>query len=442
MNRAIGIVRVSETGGRNGDRFHSPAEQQERIEQVCKREGLELIDVVSELDVSGRKPLNQRRGLTAAVEAVESGQATVIAAAYFDRLFRSLSTQAEVIQRVEAVGGRVLAVDVGHITSASAAQWLSSTMIGAVAEYYSRSVGERLTGTQARCVARGVAPFPLPPGYRRRDDGVAEPDERAQVVVEAWRMRAAGASMPVIRRWLAEQDVRMSLGGLTRLLSNRFYLGELYYRRDGIEPNLTAHEPIIDRDLFERVQRTKGTLRGRTSKSPHLLARLEVLRCGSCGGRMSVTSKSGGVHPFYRCTASDCDRRMTISASVAEEKVWNEVRDAMRDAQGRASMAESAQEAISRLSRAQGALDTALRVFELTGAQNESAAVEKITGLVAARDAAQTEVDRIGPEMEFTTDPEDLSFDRRRQAIKLAARSATVAAGGRGADRITVDLRL
>jgi hypothetical protein len=43
--RAVGIVRVSRTGGREGERFVSPAEQRERIEAACERDGLQLVAV-------------------------------------------------------------------------------------------------------------------------------------------------------------------------------------------------------------------------------------------------------------------------------------------------------------------------------------------------------------------------------------------------------------
>src|SRR5262249_20312216 len=131
QRRAVGIVRVSRTNGREGERFVSPEEQRERIEATCARDGLKLVAVHEELDVSGGKTLAKRPGLSAAVEAVERGKADVIAAAYFDRLFRSLHTQSEVIDRVERAGGQVLAVDVGRVTNGSAGQWLSGTMLGA-----------------------------------------------------------------------------------------------------------------------------------------------------------------------------------------------------------------------------------------------------------------------------------------------------------------------
>src|SRR5262245_23164373 len=61
--RAIGIVRVSETNGRKGQSFASPAEQRERVKDACKRDKLRLVKTIEELDVSGGTPLERRDGL-------------------------------------------------------------------------------------------------------------------------------------------------------------------------------------------------------------------------------------------------------------------------------------------------------------------------------------------------------------------------------------------
>lgn len=168
MKRAIGIVRVSRVAGREGESFASPGEQRERLEAACERDGLQLVRVEEELDVSGGTPLARRTGLRSAIEAVEAGEAKVVVAAYFDRLVRSLAVQAEVVRRVEAAGGSVLALDVGQVTEGTAGQWLSGTMLGAVAEYQRRTTAERSREAQRRAVARGAAPLAnIPPGYRR-----------------------------------------------------------------------------------------------------------------------------------------------------------------------------------------------------------------------------------------------------------------------------------
>jgi hypothetical protein len=54
--RAIGIIRVSQVKGREGERFVSPAEQRQRIEAACDRDGMALVAIHEELDVSGGGP--------------------------------------------------------------------------------------------------------------------------------------------------------------------------------------------------------------------------------------------------------------------------------------------------------------------------------------------------------------------------------------------------
>ena len=129
VRRALGIVRVSRVGDREGESFGSPSEQTKRIEDACERENLQLIDVIREMDVSGGTPLEKRKGLREAVERVEAGEADVIVVAYLDRLVRSYRVQAEVVERIKAAGGAVLAVDVGQLTNGSAGRWLSAGML-------------------------------------------------------------------------------------------------------------------------------------------------------------------------------------------------------------------------------------------------------------------------------------------------------------------------
>ena len=108
QRRAIGIVRVSQVNGREGDSFASPQEQRERVEAACQRDDLLLVETLTELDVSGGTHLHQRKGLCHAVEAVEHGDADVIVAAYFDRLVRSLRVQDQLVSASKRRAARCL----------------------------------------------------------------------------------------------------------------------------------------------------------------------------------------------------------------------------------------------------------------------------------------------------------------------------------------------
>ena len=155
-------------------------------------------------------------------------------------------------------------------------------MMGAFAEYYRRSVGERTAEAQASAVARGVCPFPdVPPGLEPGKDGRLVSTAEAPVVVKAFEMRAEGATIKDIRAFLGEQAIERSYHGVQSMLSSRLYLGEIHF---GKLVNTEAHDAIVPRDLFDRVQRNKVP-RGPRPKSDRLLARLGVLHCDE-GARM------------------------------------------------------------------------------------------------------------------------------------------------------------
>ena len=443
--RAIGIVRVSQVNGRTGESFASPAEQADRIRAACARDGLRLVRIVDELDVSGGAPLDQRPGLGPAVRAVESGEADVIVGAYFDRLFRSLGAQGEAVERVERAGGHVLAVDVGRVTNGSAGQWLSGTMIGAVSEYQRRTAAERSREAQARAIARGVAPWPnIPPGYARGADGRLVVDEvTAAVVSQAFALRADSATIAEVRAHLAANGIKRSYHGVTALLASRVVLGEIHFGDH--ESNLNAHPAIVDRDTWLAVQRATVP-RGRKPKSDRLLARLGVLRCASCGGRMVVGTQTsrGRSYPFYRCghVREDCADRVTVSAELIERVVVEAVKEALADVEGRASAASNTREAAAVLHVAQAALDAAIRAF--AGMEDEAAARERLLELRAARDEAQERVDQLGGDgaglvINAVDDWDRLTIDAQRALIRVTVERVLVAPG-RGADRVTIQL--
>lgn len=439
MRRAIGIVRVSRAAGREGESFVSPVEQRLRIEDACKRDGIELVAVHEEIDVSGGTPLNRREGLRAAVESVEAGEAEVVVVAYFDRLVRSLRVQGEVVQRVESAGGRVLALDVGEVSEATAAQWLSGTMLGAVAEYYRRSAGERISESQAKAVARGVPPWPsVCPGYRRREDQRWEPDPvTAPVVAEAFAMRAEGVSIARVRDHLTAHGIERSYHGVQALLGSRLVLGELHF---GKHSNLEAFEPIVSREVFERVQRVK-VLRGRRSSSDRLLARLGVLRCETCGARMVVGSSNHSRYWIYRCPPiNDCPSRPTIGAEMVEGLVVERTREALRGRKGRASAERTWQDALRARDAAQDALDAAIAVI---GDWRDASAVERLGELRAERDRAQEHLDGLGGLRAAVVVDADADWERLTVAERRGLIAATLrayVAPGRGLGRVRVEL--
>jgi Resolvase, N terminal domain/Recombinase zinc beta ribbon domain/Recombinase len=340
--------------------------------------------------------------------------------AYFDRLVRSLKVQMEVIERVERAGGEIFALDHGKLTNGTAAQRLSTNMLGSVFQYFAEITGEKVTAAQARAVARGVYPHPrIPVGYMRGQDGVLVVDPAAaKVVVQAFTRRDRGASLVQIQAWLAEHGIERALSGVAWMLRSRMYLGEIHF---GELHNPHAHESIVkDRGLFERVQR-RTVSRGRQAKSERLLARLEVLRCGTCGSRMVINSDSGS----YRCgdaSANRCRRRAAVNADRVEAMVMDAVRaySATADAHPRASRKRQIREADEAIERASADLDDTIRQLGELGLLGRPASQETLAKLTTALDDAYTVRARLGDGGK--TDvirPDDI--DKLREAAKRLA---------------------
>src|SRR5205823_3093537 len=217
----------------------------------------------------------------------------------------------------------------------------------------------------------------------------------AKVVVQAFERRDRGASLVEIQALLAENGIERALSGVAWMLRSRMYLGEIHF---GALHNTRAHAPIVkDRALFERVQR-RTVSRGRQAKSERLLARLGVLRCGTCGSRMVINSDSGS----YRCgdtSANRCRRRAAVKADRVEEMVLDAVRAysaATADAPRRASRRQQIREADAAIERANADLDDTIRQLGELGLLGRPASQETLEKLAKTLDDAHAARARLG----------------------------------------------
>jgi DNA invertase Pin-like site-specific DNA recombinase len=444
--RAIGVGRISVTGDRDPEHIHSMKVQRAAMQELADREGWELLDVCEEPDVSGNAMLADRPGLSRAVAAVQTGAADVIVAATTERLWWNLEVRAQALRLIEGEGGEVWSADEARLSNATAADEFSGGVRLQADRFSRRQNAEKSRAAVQRAISQGIVPWPnIPPALDRTEHGGVVPNGDAGTVLEAFRLRADGATIAAVRVFLAEHGIPLSYRGVQSMLRDRLYLGEIHFGTH--EPNLSAHTAIVDRELWGRAQRVVVP-RGRRAKSDRLLARLDVLRCASCGARMVVGTQTqrGRCYPFYRCSRvrEDCSRRVTISAEMVEELVVAEVRRALADVEGRASVEDNAREAEAELERAEANLKTAIRAFTAAEVEDEQATVERLAELRAIRDGARERVDRHSGSsralvLSADRDWDRLSLDARRALIRATVAEVRVAPG-RGAERVTVKL--
>jgi DNA invertase Pin-like site-specific DNA recombinase len=340
----VGIVRVSSTRRRTGDSFISPQLQVEGMREWIERHpDYRLPDelILEEYDVSGARPLAQRPGLSRALELIEDGAADGVIGVRLDRIARSPEVWGELQRRVRAVGGVIVAPHHGGIRGDLPEEELLDDVSQSFAKYEVTRARRVFKLARERAIERGVAVFTEPAGYDKISEdgdprgpkGSLVPNEDAAAVHEAFRLRAAGSSYNEIARFLDEHNVRTrsrrarhsdcwSRTGVTRLLSNRTYLGEL---QAGGLVNAHAHQAIVDEATFLTAQRPFPSYNGRESRHGFWLSK--VTRCAGCGGALvgSHVKPKDVSYPIYRCTTRGCSAPATISArrleTFAEERL-------------------------------------------------------------------------------------------------------------------------
>lgn len=321
--RAIGYVRVSRVGGRAGESFIAPDVQREAIASKVAAAGLELVALEEDFDASGRT--NERPGFVRALEAVERGEASVIVVARLTRFARSVSGTMRALDRLEAAGGRLIACDV-DVDATTPAGRLTRTILASIAEFESELIRENWSTAQAHAIERGVKISNRANiGYRFDEAHRLEVDaDAAELVVELFERRAAGASLSELERLTADRGRTIPRYFLRRLLSNRVYLGESSF---GELVNLEAHPAIVSPALFDAVQGRQARAElERRRYDPAVRSLLAgIARCATCDHKMRRSPSGQKRIGVYGCRNRECPSKATITEAHLDEFVTAQV---------------------------------------------------------------------------------------------------------------------
>lgn len=146
----VGYIRVSTD--EQGVSGLGLAAQRSAIEAEVERRGWRLV-AIHEDTLSG-KSLN-RPGVSAALAAVERGEAAALVVAKLDRLSRSLVDFAGLMARAQAAGWNLVALDLGIDLSTAAGEFMAAVMASA-AQWERRIIGQRTKDALAVKRASGV----------------------------------------------------------------------------------------------------------------------------------------------------------------------------------------------------------------------------------------------------------------------------------------------
>lgn len=170
--QAVSYVRVSGKGQADGD---GPERQRQAISRFAKSSRLSLAEEFNDLGVSGAAELEDRPGLAALLDRLESNGVRIVLVESADRLARGLMVQEVVLDRFARIGARVLTADGTDLTVADAdpARLLIRQVLGAVSEFEKRVLVLKLRAARKRKRARGERVEGVKPyGHRPAENAV------------------------------------------------------------------------------------------------------------------------------------------------------------------------------------------------------------------------------------------------------------------------------
>lgn len=172
-------------------------------------------------------------------------------------------------------------------------------------------------GIRAKC-EMGWRPGTAPLGYINRSFGGVNdiiPDpERSDIITEMFYKAADGWSGRKLKVWLDKTGVitrtgkQVPVSSILAMLVNPFYYGEFQYPEGPNEPWYKgAHKPLVTKDLFDKVQKTRGVWKGVWGSKEFMFK--GQFRCGKCGtliiGQEKYKKQKDGSfkrHVYYTCT--------------------------------------------------------------------------------------------------------------------------------------------
>jgi DNA invertase Pin-like site-specific DNA recombinase len=274
----------------------------------------------------------ERPALTRLLADIEARKIDTVVVYKVDRLTRSLTGFARLIELFEANGVSFVSVTQSFNTTTSMGR-LTLNVLLSFAQFEREVAGERIRDKVAASKKKGIwVGGVVPLGYRL--DGrklIIDEAEAATVRMIFERYLQLGGLTPLLtelhqrgittrRRTLSTGKtvggIPLGRGALGYLLKNRMYVGELNHR-DQSYPG--EHQPIIDRQLFDAVQAKQIENR---AVAQHKQAASEALLMGRIfddrGNRMTPThSRKNGARYRYYTSRALADGRKDEAGTVA-----------------------------------------------------------------------------------------------------------------------------
>jgi site-specific DNA recombinase len=280
---------------------------------------------------------------------VRAGKVDIIVVYKVDRLTRSLSDFAKLVELFDAHSVSFVSVTQQFNTTTSMGR-LTLNVLSSFAQFEREVTSERIRDKIAASKRKGLwVGGMVPLGYDTKDRKITVNEGEAEAVRTIFRLYLKLGSLNLLMAELRKQGIvskartlksdktaggiPFTRGPLAHLLRNRFYIGQVAFKGEILRGE---QEPVLDRGLFEAVQ---AKLDEQANSQKRTRTRSEALLTGrifdDAGNRMSPTHarKSGVKYRYYLSSAllSGAAERTGSVARVPAAEVETVVAKSVRE---------------------------------------------------------------------------------------------------------------
>jgi site-specific DNA recombinase len=291
----------------------------------------------------------ERPALQRLIRDIEAGRVDTVVCYKIDRLSRSLTDFAKLVEVFERNSVTFVSVTQSFCTTTSMGR-LTLNILLSFAQFERELAGERIRDKFAASRRKGIFMGGHPPlGYDVRDRKlVVNPTEAELVRLIFRRFLDLGSALLLIRElnaqghrtksWMTQSGTfrkgrPFDKGTLYKTLRNRTYLGEAVHKGQSYPGE---HEPIVDRATWDRVHEvlaSNARRRGNEARARTLAPLRGLMRCTHCSSAITPTHtrRRGRLYRYYICLGASrrghdtCPVR-SIAAAEVEGLVLGQVR--------------------------------------------------------------------------------------------------------------------
>ena len=273
-------------------------------QDFCKRHNIRIVEMYIDRATSASKDIEKRVEFLKMIKDSEKGNFNAVIVYKLDRFARSRYDSATYKYRLKRNGVQLISAT-ENITQDPEGIILESVLEG-MAEFYSAELSQKINrGMRESAMKHNSIGGAIPLGYKTVDKKLVIDETTAPIVREAFQMYADGESVAEICRTFNNRGYKTSKGtrfgksSFTKIFRNEKYIGVYKYhdyRAEDVIP------PIIDKDLWDRVQVRVGKIKKAPArnKARHTYLLTGKLFCGHCGSAMNADGNSQG-YLYYRC---------------------------------------------------------------------------------------------------------------------------------------------